>query len=190
MQQVGRAGRDGREGRCVLLLDDGDYTLLRALAHGATVLPRSVAAFLGEHVFGGDGGEEGGQQAGQQQQGQGQQQEAEGEWQQGGRCRAAPVKALTAALDAPEEVLEAALSFMQGEERPLLHALPHTAASLEVRFHRCAGSCPSSGGWWAQRTGLVQLAAQLGLRRGRRPERPTRLPAPAARPPPRRFAAG
>ncbi len=44
---------------------------------------------------------------------------------------------LTADLDAPEEVLEAALSFLQAEEAPALQALPHTAATLEVRFHRC-----------------------------------------------------
>lgn len=52
------------------------------------------------------------------------------------RPRAAPIAALTSALDAPEEVLEAALSFLQAEDRPLLQALPNTAASLEVRFHR------------------------------------------------------
>jgi hypothetical protein len=46
------------------------------------------------------------------------------------------VAALTAALDAPEEVLEAALSFLQAEEAPPLQALPSTASALEVRFHR------------------------------------------------------
>ena len=65
--------------------------------------------------------------------------------------RAAPVKALTSALDAPEEVLEAALSFLQAEERPLLQALPNTAASLEVRFHR-----------WGPR-GLILARARLAL---------------------------
>lgn len=36
----------------MLLLDDSDYLLLRALAHGNTVLQRSVREFLEQHVFG------------------------------------------------------------------------------------------------------------------------------------------
>jgi hypothetical protein len=77
--QVGRAGRDGREGRCVLLLDDGDYLLLRALAHGSTVLPRAVSAFLSEHVFGDEDGGGGASHA----------DVAEAARQQGGRCKCA-----------------------------------------------------------------------------------------------------
>lgn len=49
--QVGRAGRDGRVGRCMLFLDDADYVKLRALAHGGTARRCSIELFLAK-VFG------------------------------------------------------------------------------------------------------------------------------------------
>jgi len=147
--QVGRAGRDGREGRCILLLDDSDYLLLRALAHGGTVLPRSVKDFLEQHVFAEESGVAPAAGSGG----------ADQQWQQqGGRCRAAPVAALTAALDASEEVLEAALSFLQAEERPALQALPNTAATLEVRFHRLTAK--QLAGTWPVVAGLLSSKAR------------------------------
>jgi hypothetical protein len=163
------------------MLDDSDYLLLRALAHGSSVLPAAVSAFLSEHVFASDGPPAAGgggaaaaelAEARRQQGGHckcvqrgggrrwGGESESRGEEAvQGPACaglqdptpllmpaprlgpplppaRAAPVAALTAALDAPEEVLEAALSFLQAEEAPALQALPSSAAALEVRFHR------------------------------------------------------
>jgi hypothetical protein len=49
--QVGRAGRDGRMGSCMLFLDDADYVKLRALAHGGTARRCSIELFLAK-VFG------------------------------------------------------------------------------------------------------------------------------------------
>ncbi|KAF6257300.1 hypothetical protein COO60DRAFT_1461216 [Scenedesmus sp. NREL 46B-D3] len=51
VQQVGRAGRDGRLGSCMLFLDDADYVKLRALAHAGTAQRGSVELFLAK-VFG------------------------------------------------------------------------------------------------------------------------------------------
>ena len=153
--QVGRAGRDGREGRCVALLDDSDYLLLRALAHGSMVQPASVQQFLSTHVFGdewaatgggastvsgkrGRNGDTAAASAAQAAATAAAAAEAAASvhQQQGGACRAAPGAALTTCLDAPGEVLESILSFLQAEEWPALQAMPHSAASVEVRFHR------------------------------------------------------
>ena len=43
---MGRAGRDGREARCVAFLDDADFRTLRSLAHGDGVDAPAVAGFL------------------------------------------------------------------------------------------------------------------------------------------------
>ena len=43
---MGRAGRDGREARCVAFLDDADFRTLRSLAHGDGVDSPAVAGFL------------------------------------------------------------------------------------------------------------------------------------------------
>jgi superfamily II DNA helicase RecQ len=51
LAQVGRAGRDGRVGNCMLFLDDADYIKLRALAHAGTARRGSVELFLAK-VFG------------------------------------------------------------------------------------------------------------------------------------------
>lgn len=51
VQQVGRAGRDGRTGHCMLFLDDADYVKLRTLAHGGTARHGSIELFLAK-VFG------------------------------------------------------------------------------------------------------------------------------------------
>eukprot|EP00878_Enallax_costatus_P035165 GHUV01039158.1.p2 GENE.GHUV01039158.1~~GHUV01039158.1.p2 ORF type:complete len:111 (+),score=56.42 GHUV01039158.1:128-460(+) len=53
VQQVGRAGRDGRTGHCILFLDDAEYLRLRALAHSSVVCGPSTERFL-EMVFGRD----------------------------------------------------------------------------------------------------------------------------------------
>lgn len=44
--QVGRAGRDGREARCIAFLDDADFRTLRSLVHGDGVDAAAVAGFL------------------------------------------------------------------------------------------------------------------------------------------------
>lgn len=72
--------------------------------------------------------------------------------------RAAPVKALTAALDAPEEALEAALSFLQADDSPPLFTLPTTAARVEVRFHRAAPK--DLAGAWPVAAGLLRCRAR------------------------------
>lgn len=46
LSQVGRAGRDGSEGRCHLFLDDADFVRLRSLAGSSSAEPRAVAAFV------------------------------------------------------------------------------------------------------------------------------------------------
>lgn len=51
VQQVGRAGRDGRTGHCILFLDDADYIRMRALTHSGMVRKESIESFL-EKVFG------------------------------------------------------------------------------------------------------------------------------------------
>lgn len=44
--QIGRAGRDGSEARCVALLDDGDFTRLRSLACSGVLDLPAVRGFL------------------------------------------------------------------------------------------------------------------------------------------------
>jgi ATP-dependent DNA helicase Q4 len=51
VQQVGRAGRDGRNATCVAFLDDNDYIRSRALSHQRCVKRESVERFL-RIVFG------------------------------------------------------------------------------------------------------------------------------------------
>lgn len=57
VQQVGRAGRDGRNATCVAFLDDNDYVRSRALAHQRCVKRASVESFL-RVVFGREDDEE------------------------------------------------------------------------------------------------------------------------------------
>lgn len=51
VQQVGRAGRDGRTATCIAFLDDGDYLKLRTLGHQRVVQRSSIERFLST-VFG------------------------------------------------------------------------------------------------------------------------------------------
>jgi ATP-dependent DNA helicase Q4 len=51
VQQVGRAGRDGRSATCITFLDDSDYTWMRTKAHEKTVRRATVERFL-HCVFG------------------------------------------------------------------------------------------------------------------------------------------
>jgi ATP-dependent DNA helicase Q4 len=51
VQQVGRAGRDGRSAACITFLDDSDYTWMRTKAHEKTVRRATVERFL-RCVFG------------------------------------------------------------------------------------------------------------------------------------------
>ena len=44
--QVGRAGRDGTEARCYVLLDNNDYLKLRSLVYKESCELASTAAFL------------------------------------------------------------------------------------------------------------------------------------------------
>ncbi|KAL4428000.1 hypothetical protein ABPG75_002089 [Micractinium tetrahymenae] len=46
VQQIGRAGRDGSEARCVAMLDDGDFTRLRSLAYSGVLDLPAVRDFL------------------------------------------------------------------------------------------------------------------------------------------------
>eukprot|EP00775_Hariotina_reticulata_P004471 gene4471-4725_t len=137
VQQVGRAGRDGRSARCLLFLDDADYLRLRALSHANSAPRTNLETFLCK-VFG--------READLQQQTQGEQLEVN----DAGRAkrqkkapllapsqhRALPLAAACAEMDLSEEVLEGCLSFLQADpQEPFLTALPNCAASLDVRFH-------------------------------------------------------
>lgn len=51
VQQVGRAGRDGREASCTVFLDDAEYLRVRALSHQRVVKREAVECFL-RRVFG------------------------------------------------------------------------------------------------------------------------------------------
>lgn len=51
VQQVGRAGRDGRQASCIVFLDDAEYLRVRALSHSRLVKRGAVERFL-RHVFG------------------------------------------------------------------------------------------------------------------------------------------
>lgn len=51
VQQVGRAGRDGRSATCIAYLDDSDYAWMRTIAHQKTVRRPTVERFL-RCVFG------------------------------------------------------------------------------------------------------------------------------------------
>jgi ATP-dependent DNA helicase Q4 len=152
VQQVGRAGRDGRTGHCILFLDAADYLKLRVLAHGRVAARRSIEAFLAR-VFGRQ--QEPGQEAAAAERDAAADAAAaaaaaaagggSGRRKQGSRPvalppsqhRALPIASTAAELDVSEEVMESCLSFLQADaEEPYLAALPNAAATLDVRFHK------------------------------------------------------
>lgn len=150
VQQVGRGGRDGRPATCIAFLDPSDYVRLRVLAHGRVAARSSVETFL-RRVFGRE--EEQAQEeeddaaaaavAAQQQRGRGTSTKKQARAIKPpqplapSQHRAVPVVATCAELDVSEEVLESCLSFLQADaEEPFLTALPHAAATLDVRFHK------------------------------------------------------
>ncbi|WIA09963.1 hypothetical protein OEZ85_010175 [Tetradesmus obliquus] len=135
VQQVGRAGRDGRVGRCMLFLDDADYVKLRALAHGGTARRCSIELFLAK-VFGRELEYEAQQDASAAADGKKRRKQPNLD---PSRHRALPVQAAAAELDVAEEVMEGCLSFLQADAvEPFITALPNTAATIDVRFHKTA----------------------------------------------------
>jgi len=60
VQEVGRAGRDGRPARCHLLLEPGNFLKLHSLSHSDGVRPRSHQNLPGARARGPRGGLGGG----------------------------------------------------------------------------------------------------------------------------------
>eukprot|EP00879_Flechtneria_rotunda_P002394 GHRR01002590.1.p1 GENE.GHRR01002590.1~~GHRR01002590.1.p1 ORF type:complete len:493 (+),score=207.62 GHRR01002590.1:823-2301(+) len=132
VQQIGRAGRDGRTGRCMLFLDDAEYVKLRALSHSCMVRKESIEQFLVK-VFGRDVGGSDSEQQVTRKRGKGKEHARLAPSQH----RALPIVAAAAELDMNEEVLEGCLSFLQADPtEPFITALPNAAATMDVRFHR------------------------------------------------------
>ncbi|KAL6761906.1 P-loop containing nucleoside triphosphate hydrolase protein [Haematococcus lacustris] len=133
VQQAGRAGRDGSEAQCVMLLDKTDYVKLRSLGH-STAADRAAIATLLVRIF----------QPLQDYLASPTGQAAAAAEAAGSLAFGAPpafgvltVKEVGLELDLTEEVMETVMSYLQGHSgQGLITALPSTSAFLDIFFHR------------------------------------------------------
>eukprot|EP00798_Chlamydomonas_sp_ICE-L_P005332 gene5332-12927_t len=149
VQQAGRAGRDGREARCYLVLDDADYMKLRSLTFSNAVELSSVESFI-HKVFRTTG--DNAIAAGPMRFGvlpiigtrkqlpycplvfttTGDNATARGPM----RFGILPIKDTQADLDIAEETMETVLSHLQGHDGcGYLAVLPTTSVHVDVYFH-------------------------------------------------------
>lgn len=93
VQQVGRAGRDGSEGKCFAFLDDRDFVTLRSLAYSGVTEEASIRKLL--NMIFEDNIQEGFEENGRRQFGM------------------LAIKKLSVELDLQEETIESLLSFLE-----------------------------------------------------------------------------
>lgn len=127
VQQVGRAGRDGKPARAVLVLDRADYLKLRSLSHKGAAELQAVRQ-LCQRVFA----------PLEQLEKQANQASAAGaSMPMRGAFGVMPISEAMMELDLGEEAMETVLSYLQGHDgRGALAALPITSAFVDVYFHR------------------------------------------------------
>ncbi|GLC60783.1 hypothetical protein PLESTB_001670400 [Pleodorina starrii] len=152
VQQAGRAGRNGKEARCYLFLDNQDYLRYRSLIFSTAAEVSAVETFL-TRIFTPapllppethDGGAAGGYDGGANNNGGG-----------GGSSFGVLQLSTTAAeLDLSEEVMETIMSYLQQDEQQqqqtaaaaaaadggYVSVLPGCAARVHVYFHRAAAA--------------------------------------------------
>ncbi|GAX75225.1 hypothetical protein CEUSTIGMA_g2669.t1 [Chlamydomonas eustigma] len=122
VQQVGRAGRDGSEGTCWLVLDNCDHERLRSLSCSNAVEESSVLAFLGK-VFKISSDAASNPSAGSSAFG------------------VLSVLETSTELDISEETMETVLSYLQGHDsKGHIAVLPSTSNSVAVTFHVASSS--------------------------------------------------
>ena len=115
VQQIGRAGRDGSEGRCFSFLSDQDFISLRSLSYSGMVTKEAVKTVV-SHVFAEKS------------------EESAGERQFGViNCRK-----LAAEVDMQEESIEAILGYLEADENPYVRVLPKVALAAKVSFYAAA----------------------------------------------------
>lgn len=124
--QVGRAGRDGSEARCLTFLDDADFVRLRSLTASNSAPVAAIRSLL-DRVLAEPMQEEPQQQP-----------VADGEHPgaPGPLFGLLPLAETSSELDLREEVMETLLSYLQGDHCPHLLVLPQAPTAVEVYFHR------------------------------------------------------
>lgn len=122
VQQIGRAGRDGREGTCFVYLADDDFISLRSLAYSSFVLKEAVSRVLSD-VFA-----------------EPVRPDCSTEDEQGAlrHFGVLPCKKLAAEVDMQEESIEAVLGYLEADDQPLLRVLPKAGLTVKVSFYAAA----------------------------------------------------
>eukprot|EP00899_Mesostigma_viride_P022244 jgi/Mesvir1/3203/Mv16353-RA.1 len=139
VQEIGRAGRDGREAHCTILLDDGDFLRMRAQTHSdgqdkATVLRFLQRVYSKQHRW-----EAGISLAGNNSHPAHQAPGNKG--QQGGGppvlCGAIRVDTATRDLDMKEEVMATILAYLEvgDAQGPLVRMLPRMHINCKLGFY-------------------------------------------------------
>ncbi|GIM01637.1 hypothetical protein Vretimale_6417, partial [Volvox reticuliferus] len=178
VQQAGRAGRDGREAKCYLFLDDQDYKRYRSLLYSGSSELSAVEAFL-KRVFApqpllpppsataADGGEGSGGGGGG-----------------GSSFGVLQLNTTASELDLGEEVMETIMSYLQQDEPAAppaaaaavrdgggggggggyVSVLPSCAARLHVYFHRAAPA--ALAGKWPVVAAMLNCRPPLKVHRG------------------------
>eukprot|EP00873_Tetraselmis_striata_P020100 jgi/Tetstr1/440364/TSEL_028699.t1 len=122
VQQVGRAGRDGSEAKCVLMMDDQAFLRFRSLAYGDCVDAPALELLLSE-VF-------------------------SPLTKRASKRKAAdasrpvygilPRKPVSTSTDIKEEVIETVLAYLQSAEEAYLKVLPNTVSRVDLMFYKTA----------------------------------------------------
>lgn len=110
VQQIGRAGRDGSQGRCFAHLSDQDFISLRSLAYSGMVSRDAIATVLSK-IFSQDYDKK------------------------NKNYGALDCKKLAAEVDMQEDSIEALLGYLEADERPFLRVLPAVALTTKVSFY-------------------------------------------------------
>jgi ATP-dependent DNA helicase Q4 len=145
VQQVGRAGRDGREALCCAFLNDDDFFSLRSLAYSGVVELSGVRAVL-EALFSPTGAAQGAaprrKAAGKKRKAaDGEDDEEEGEEAAaaaGVQYGVLPSRRVSTEVDMSEDSIEAVLSYLEADDPCYVRILPKTAVSAKVSFYAAA----------------------------------------------------
>eukprot|EP00271_Cylindrocystis_brebissonii_P022403 TRINITY_DN8616_c0_g1_i1.p1 TRINITY_DN8616_c0_g1~~TRINITY_DN8616_c0_g1_i1.p1 ORF type:complete len:420 (-),score=74.45 TRINITY_DN8616_c0_g1_i1:573-1799(-) len=124
VQEVGRAGRDGKPAFCHLFLADTDYLKLRSLSYSEGVDDCAIHRFL-ERIFA---------------QVDDSPEAAEDEPSRSchSRVAALPVEGTANELDMKEEVMRTVLAYLETDQEPCLLVLPPMQATCQLTFHKTA----------------------------------------------------